>query len=98
MRFTTELNGDQLSLRAYYYQDGSWQESYTAARSVWRDNLLVTLVPFDDIGDVPTAWDAYSSVSRGPGVAYDNVRPADGEVIEVEDLPWINVIDPAAGP
>jgi len=98
VRFSTELSGNQLSLRAYDYEDGSWQEFLTGARSVWRGSLIVTLVPFDDIGDLPTAWDAYAWVSRGPGVAYDTVRPADGEVIEVEDLPWINVIDPAAGP
>ena len=97
VRFTTELSGNELSLREYSYEDGTWQEFFTAARSVWRGNLLITLVPFDDIGDVPTAWDAYAWVSRGAGVAYDNVRPSDGEVVEVEDLPWINIFDPGAG-
>ena len=97
VRFTTELIGNKLPIREYGYEDGSWQEYYTTARSLWRGDLLVTLVPFDDIGDAPTAWDAYASVSRGSSLAFDNIRPGDGEVVEVEDLEWINLFDPAAG-
>jgi hypothetical protein len=81
-----------------HYEDGSWREYDTTARSAWRGDLLVTIVPFDNINDVPRAWDAYAWVSSGSGVAYDNVRPADGEVIEVEELPSIRIFDPAAGP
>jgi hypothetical protein len=96
VRFKTELEGDQLTLSEYGYSGGAWQEYSTTARSLWRGDLLVTLVPFDDIGDSPTAWDVYAWISRGGAVAYDNVRPADGEVIEVERLPWITVFDPQA--
>ena len=54
-------------------------------------------MPSFDLPDEPTAWDVYSSVGVGSGTATDNVRPADGEVIEVEQLPWITVFDPQAG-
>jgi hypothetical protein len=96
VRFKTELEGDQLTLSEYGYRGGAWQEYSTTARSLWRGDLLVTIVPFDDIGESPTAWDVYAWISRGGAVAYDNVRPPDGEVIEVERLPWITVFDPRA--
>jgi hypothetical protein len=97
VRFKTELEGDQLTLSEYGYRGGAWQEYSTTARSLWRGDLLVTVVPFDDIGAGPTAWDVYAWISRGGVVAYDNVRPPDGEVIEVEQLPLITVFDPQAG-
>jgi hypothetical protein len=89
-RFMTELDGERLGIRQLIYEAGSWVEYGTSARSAWRGDLLVTLVPLENLSDEPNAWDAYAAV-RDPGVpADDNVRPADGEVIELELMPWIS--------
>jgi hypothetical protein len=95
-RFTTQLDGDRLLIREYVYEDGAWQEYFTTARSAWRDDLLVTIVPFMNLSADPTAWDAYAVVRAGGSLADDNIRPADDEVIEVERVPWIQVLDPRA--
>ena len=95
-RFTTQLDGDRLLIREYIYEDGGWQEYFTTARSAWRDDLLVTIVPLVNLSADPTAWDAYAVVRAGGSLADDNIRPADDEVIEVERLPWIQVLDPQA--
>lgn len=105
-RFITALDGQQLSIRQHIYENGSWVEYFTSARSAWRGDLLVTLVPLGNLGnprDAPSAWDAYASVSDAGAPADDNVRPADGEVIEIEDVPWIDffsmgLIAPTPGP
>jgi hypothetical protein len=89
-RFTTELDGGRFTIRQYIYEDGSWMEYFTSARSAWRDDLLVTLVPLENIAEEPSAWDAYASVWSFQSPADDNVRPADGEVIELELMPWID--------
>lgn len=90
-RFITALDAGRLRLRQYVYEDGSWTEYFTSARSVWLDDLLITIVPLENVGTEPTAWDAYSVVREGTDQSYDNIRPADGEVIEVGLLPWISV-------
>jgi hypothetical protein len=89
-RFVTELDGGRFTLRQHIYEDGSWVEYFTSARSAWRGDLLVTLVPLENIADEPSAWDAYASVRNLQAPADDNVRPADGEVIELELMPWID--------
>ena len=91
VRFVTELDGGRLRLRQFIYEDGRWEEYFTSARSAWRDDLLVTLVPWENVPDEVTAWDVYSFVGIGRGAATDNMRAADGEIIEVDLLPWINV-------
>jgi len=95
-RWETDLDGTRLRIRQFVYEDGSWVEYFTSARSAWRGDLLVTIVPLENVSDQPTAWDAYAS-GRNPQ-AEDNVRPADGEVIEVEFVPWIDFLgaDPFA--
>ena len=95
-RFTTELIGDRLTIREYIYEDGAWAEYFTTARSAWRDDLLVTIVPLANLAADPTAWDAYAYVRDAGSIADDNVRPADNEVIEIDRLPWIRVLDPRA--
>ena len=102
-RFVTELDGGRFTLRQHIYEDGSWVEYFTSARSAWRGDLLVTLVPLENIADEPSAWDAYASVRNLQAPADDNVRPADGEVIELELMPWIDFFStdfgaPAFGP
>jgi hypothetical protein len=93
-RFITELEGDQLSIRQFTYEDGAWVEYFTSARSTWRGDSLVTIVPLENLSGEPEAWDAYAT-SSGPGAeGYDNVRPADGEVIEIELLTWVDVFGP----
>lgn len=88
-RFITELDGGHLTIRKFVYEDGSWVEYFTSARSAWRGDLLVTLVPLENIADEPSAWDAYASVLSFQTPADDNVRPTDGEVIEIDLLPWV---------
>lgn len=102
-RFITELDGLQLSIRQFVYEDDSWVEYFTSARSAWRGDLLVTIVPLENISDEPSAWDAYASVRNFQAPADDNVRPADGEVIELELVPWIGFFSmdltaPTVGP
>ncbi len=92
-RFITELDGTSLRMRGYSFE-GTWNEFQTAARSAWRDDLLVTIVPFDDLSGDPSAWNAYASAREGAANADDNVRAADGKVIEIGDLPWIEIFDP----
>jgi hypothetical protein len=89
-RFITELDGGRFTLRQYVYENGAWEEYFTSARSAWRGDLLVTLVPLENVADEPSAWDAYASVEHLQAPADDNVRPADGEVIELEIVPWID--------
>ena len=96
-RFTTELNGDRLEIREYIYEDGAWTEYLTSARSAWRDDTLLTIVPIENLSAEPAAWDTYAYVRAGGSTASDNVRPADNEVIEIELLPWIQVLDPLDG-
>ena len=96
-RFMTQLNGDKLQIREYIYEEGAWAEYFTTARSAWRDDLLVTIVPLRNLSADPTAWDAYAVVRAGGSLAYDNIRPADHEVIEIDRLPWIEVLDPLDG-
>lgn len=93
-RFTTELNGDRLEIREYVYEDGAWKEYFTTARSAWLDDVLVTIVPLQNLAADPTAWDAFAFVRDASSIADDNVRPADNEVIEIERVPWIQVLDP----
>ena len=95
-RFMTQLNGDKLLIREYIYEDGAWAEYFTTARSAWRDDLLVTIVPLVNVSADPTAWDAYAVVRAGGTLAVDNIRPADNEVIEIEHLPWIQFVDPGS--
>jgi hypothetical protein len=100
VRFVTELDGGSLRLRQFNYKDGTWAEYFTSARSAWRDDLLVTLIPWENVPDEVTAWDVYSFVGLGRGAALDNIRAADGEIIELDVLPWINVFsfDLSSGP
>src|SRR5262245_16951023 len=58
--FRTELDDERLEIRWYGYEDGAWNWYYTSARSAWRGDLLVTIVPSESLSD-PTAWDAYRS-------------------------------------
>jgi hypothetical protein len=97
-RWEIDLDGTRLQIRQFIYEEGSWIEYFTSARSAWRGDLLVTIVPLENISDEPTAWDAYAS-GRNP-LADDNVRPADGEVIELDLVPWIDFLgtDPFAAP
>ena len=88
-RFITELDGGRFAIRQFIYEEGSWVEYFTSARSAWRDDVLVTLVPLENIAQQPSAWDAYASVWSFQAPADDNVRPADGEVIEIDLLPWV---------
>jgi hypothetical protein len=93
-RFITELDGTELTIRQFVYEDGEWVEYFTSARSSWRGDVLVTIVPFENLSDEPSAWDAYASSSGAGEPGYDNVRPADGEVIEIELLTWVDVFGP----
>ena len=96
VRFETELDSGKLTLRQFVYAAGAWSESFTLARSAWRDDMLITLVPIEDMPDEPTAWDVYAVVDVGPQAASDNIRPADGEVVELGELPWFKVLTPKA--
>ena len=98
VRFVTELDRGKLRLRELFYDSGSWSEVFTTSRSVWRGDLLITLVPVEDFPAEPTAWDVYSSVQAGQSTSSDNIRDADGEVLELGTgkLPWIDIFDPRA--
>ncbi len=96
VRFVTELDRGKLRLRELLYADGAWSDVGTTSRSAWRGDLLVTLVPFEDLPAEPTAWDVYSLVGGGQSPASDDIRDAAGEVLELEVLPWIDIFDPGA--
>ena len=100
VRFVTELDAGRLHLRELIYDGGTWSDVFTTSRSAWRGDLLITLVPVEDLPAVPTAWDVYSlvevRVEVGPSPASDDIRDADGEVRELETLPWVDVYDPGA--
>ena len=94
VRFATTLDAGKLRLREFVYEDGAWSNSFTAARSTWRDSLLITVVPLFDLPDEPTAWDVYAFAAGGG--APDNIRDANDQVIEIDRLPWIKIFDPGA--
>jgi hypothetical protein len=100
VRFVTELDAGRLHLRELMYDGDTWSDVFTTSRSAWRGDLLITLVPVEDLPAVPTAWDVYSlvevRVEVGPSPASDDIRDADGEVRELETLPWVDVFDPGA--
>lgn len=96
VRFVTELDRGRLRLREFIYEAGTWSAVFTTARSTWRGDLLITLVPVEDLPAVPTAWDVYSLIEVDQTPASDDIRDAEGEVLELETLPWIDVFDPGA--
>jgi hypothetical protein len=97
-RFITELDGTELTISQFVYEDGEWVEYFTSARSTWRGDVLVTIVPFENLSAEPTAWDAYATASGVGASGYDNVRPADGEVIEIELLTWVDIFEGFGAP
>ena len=95
VRFVTERNGGRLRLRELVYDAGAWSETFTTSRSAWRGDVLITLVPVEDLPGEPTAWNVYSLVGVGSLRAEDDIRDADDEVIELT-LPWLQLFDPLA--
>jgi hypothetical protein len=95
VRFVTERDSGRLRLRELVYDAGAWSETFTTSRSAWRGDVLITLVPVEDLPGEPTAWNIYALVDAGSLQAEDDIRDADGEVIELT-LPWLQVFDPAA--
>jgi hypothetical protein len=88
----THLDGEALSVRFYLFEAGDWVEYGTAARSAWRGDVLLTLVPYDTIETDPARWDAYASVGDGtPGL--DDVREAGGLMHRIEFVPYIQILD-----
>ena len=90
-RVATELDGNELSVRSWVYEGGAWVESLTATRSAWRDDVLLTLVPFSDLDSPPYAWDTYARVEAAGGPAEDSLREAGGKLREIFLLPWIDI-------
>jgi hypothetical protein len=88
----THLDGEELSVRFYLYEAGAWAEYGTSARSAWRGDVLLTLVPYDTIEGDPSRWDAYASVGDGaPGL--DDVRETGGSMHAIDFVPYIEIVD-----
>lgn len=88
----THLDGEALSVRFYVYEAGHWVEYGTSARSAWRGDVLLTLVPYDTLETDPARWDAYASVGDGsPG--RDDVRATGGLMHPIDFVPYIQILD-----
>ena len=88
----THLDGEALSIRFYLYESGDWVEYFTSARSAWREDVLLTLVPRDTVDSDPWRWDAYAAVGDGPA-GLDDLRELDGGMHDINFMPWIEIVD-----
>jgi hypothetical protein len=79
----TTLTPSGRSIRYQAFANGSFEELTTFARSTWSGNMLLTLIPNNEIGSEPIGWDAFASSSdRADGAtSVDSLRESDSALL-----------------
>jgi hypothetical protein len=94
--FVTRVSGPYRLVELWSFDQGSFHEYRTWARSTWIGNDLITLVPIvDDIPTEPRLWDVYAAWSvRAKRVGSDSLRAGTGPMKSFRTPPdyWLDPI------
>ena len=98
----TRAEGDMREVLYFANSGGSFQEFRTSARTMWRGNDMLAIVPkASEVQTQINAWDVYSYWSRGTAdtTGRDNLRGFNGEpMLPVTTMPEIEFATATASP
>jgi hypothetical protein len=67
--FVTRVGPQNGEVHRLVYGQGDFQEARSSARSVWFGDILVTVIPMDEVEGGPSGWDGLASVEGAREIA-----------------------------